>query len=289
MDTFSDLQDFADASLRACADHSEGLQHELQQAIDYTLFSEGKRIRPVLCYLLGELFGIPKEKLVSLACALEMIHAASLLIDDLPSMDNGRLRRGKPANHLVYGEGVTILASIGLLLNAYETVLNDGALPAAKKLAAVRTLVVAVGLSGMVAGQYLSLRLSEQSNDLAALEYMNAHKTVPLLVAAAEIIASMGAAHPAEIEAVRQYAHNLGLGFQILDDLLDYVATREETGEISGKNNANCVTLLGVDGARQLLQRRTNDAVASLKVFEGRGQKLMAFASFVLRSEHSAE
>jgi geranylgeranyl diphosphate synthase type II len=170
---FKEKADFINAELKSFMANEEPLLEGLQESVNYTLFSGGKRIRPLFCIMVGELLNVSREKLISLACSLEMIHTASLIMDDLPHMDDAQVRRGKPANHMVYGQDVAALASIGLLTRAYEVVLNDPILPDDKKTQIVSKLANAVGINGMVGGQFVDLKFSDESMEYSTLEYIH--------------------------------------------------------------------------------------------------------------------
>lgn len=258
------------------------LLNGLKESIDYTLLSNGKKIRPVLCLMVGELFGVAREKLVSVVCALEMIHTASLIIDDIPSMDNAKIRRKKSANHLVFGQEVSTLAGIALLTRAYEIVLNAPQLSVHQRLRIVRRLVQAVGPDGMVGGQFVDLKYISKQIDFTVLEYVHLRKTASLFIAAAEIGAIAGDASAKEIVAISGYAKNLGLAFQIRDDLLDYLDTLQGTGKTLQKGGMNFVTILGTERAKSILNKCVADAIDAIDLYEGRDKKLRALVRFLL-------
>ena len=228
---FYETKNLVDAKLEEYMSNSEPLLKGLQESINYTLYSGGKRVRPLFCFIAGELFEVPRERLISLACALEMIHTASLIMDDLPHMDDAKIRRGKPANHLIYGQDVAALASIGLLTKAYEVVLNDPGVPEDKKARVVRKLANVVGINGMVGGQFVDLKFSGKSMEYSTLEYIHTHKTASLFVASGSTAAIIGDATEDEIQALETYAKNLGFAFQVLDDLLDATGNVEDVGK----------------------------------------------------------
>ena len=178
-----DTKEYFEEKLSEYASIKEPLLEKLQESINYSLYSGGKRIRPLFAFIVGDLLNIPKSKLTSLACALEMIHTASLIMDDLPHMDDAAMRRGKPANHVIYGQDVAALASIGLLTRAYEIVLADPELPDDKKTPIVRKLAGVVGIDGLVGGQFVDLKFTNESIEYPTLEYIHNHKTAALFVA----------------------------------------------------------------------------------------------------------
>ena len=259
---------YVDRQLETHLSNGRPLLSNLHESVRYTVFSGGKRIRPLLCFLAGELFGVPRERLARTACALEMIHAASLIIDDLPYMDDADLRRGRTANHLVYGPDVAVLAGIGLLPQAFETVLGDPDLDAARKSAIVGRLAATVGYEGMVGGQYTDLRLEESGNREAALEFTHQRKTASLFAAATVTGAIVGRAETAETVALETFGLEFGTCFQILDDIDDH---RTGQGRAEASNYA---TVHGVERARSSARACLARATGALTVFEGSSKLL---------------
>ena len=265
--------------------NDESLLNGLQESINYTLYSGGKRVRPLFCIMVGELFDVPNNKLLSLACALEMIHTSSLIMDDLPHMDDGKIRRGKLANHMVFGQDVSTLASIGLLTKAYEVVLNDPALPDDKKTQIVSKLANVVGINGLVGGQFIDLKFSNKEMDSSTLEYIHIHKTASLFITSGVTAAIIGNATDDEILALEVYAKNLGFAFQILDDLLDFEGKVEEVGKSLENDMGGFVTLYGVEKSKQLVQEYTDKALDAIELFDGRNDKLKALGQMLLKRQ----
>jgi geranylgeranyl diphosphate synthase type II len=279
---FQEAKNFIEAKLEQYLSNEEPLLKVLQESINYTLFSGGKRVRPLFCFMVGELFHVSRERLVSLACALEMIHAASLIMDDLPCMDSAPTRRGKPANHLVFGQDVAVLASIGLLAKAFEVILNDSALSNDTRIRVVSKLANIVGIHGMVGGQFVDLKCSNGSVEYSTLEYIHFHKTALLFMASGSTAATIGNATENEINAVEEYAKNQGLAFQIIDDLLDFTGGAEETVKQIRQDRGNFAKLLGVEKSRQLAQEYANKAIEAIQMFNGKNQKLIALGNVLL-------
>ena len=273
---------YIDQKLQEYMSIDEPLLKGLQECINYSLFSGGKRIRPIFCFVAGEIFDVRKETLISVACALEMIHTSSLIMDDLPHMDNGRMRRGRPANHLIYGQDVASLASVALLTRAYEVVLNDPELPDDKKRKVVSKFVEVVGINGMVGGQFADLKYMGSSVDYTTLEYIHTHKTASLFVASGEAAAIIGGAPDAEIDAICSFARNLGFAFQISDDLLDATGSETETGKSVNSDKGNFITLLGISKSKELMEKYTQDSMDAARLFDGRNQKLLAIGQMLL-------
>jgi geranylgeranyl diphosphate synthase type II len=263
--------------------NDEPLLKVLQESINYSLYSGGKRIRPIFCFFVGDLFGISRVKLTSLACSVEMIHTASLIMDDLPHMDDAAVRRGKPANHIVYGQDVAALATIGLLTRAYEVVLNDPLLPNEKKSKIVGILARSVGINGMVGGQFVDLKNSNSSMEYSTLEYIHNHKTVSLFAASGKTSAIVGDANDDEIKALEEYAMNLGFAFQILDDLLDEKGDAEEVGKTLHKDKGNFISLFGIEKSKELVEEYTNKAIDAIGIFGDKKEKLMLLGQMLLK------
>jgi geranylgeranyl diphosphate synthase type II len=277
------MKEFMDANLEKYLANDEPLLKELYESVNYTLFPGGKRTRPLFCFLVGEIFDVPSEKMVSLSCAVEMIHTASLIMDDLPHMDDGKIRRGKRANHLVYGQDVAALASIGLLTRAYQVVLTDPLLPDDIKSRVTARLAHAVGLEGMVGGQFMDVKFSDKSMEKSTLRFIHANKTASLFVASGAAAAIVGDASVEQISAIETYAYNLGFAFQVLDDILDFEGNVEDVHKTLRSDRGNFVTLYGIDKSKELVQQHTNDAVDALRIFEKKGEKLVALAQILLK------
>lgn len=258
----------------------------MHRALRHAALGTGKRVRPVLTLAVAELLGDAGDEALDLACAVELVHAASLVLDDLPSMDDAELRRGRPTTHRAFGEDVAILAAFALLTRAFQLVADAGQRLALKRYTSedmVHHLADAVGTQGLVGGQALDLSSDPATVDLERLEYIHSHKTGALFLAAAELGAMAADARRKDLEAVARYAKNLGLAFQIEDDLLDALASREATGK-DVRQDAGKVTfvkLLGVDGARALADELIGFAVDSLAPFGARAAALVALAELV--------
>ncbi len=256
----------------------------LGEAMRYSLEAGGKRVRPVLCLLAAEAVGGSPEEALPGALALEYIHTYSLIHDDLPAMDDDDLRRGRPTNHKVFGEGHAILAGDGLLTEAFR-VLADGPGDPARRLEALALLATAAGWRGMVGGQSLDL-LGEalDTYDLAHLQLIHRLKTGALLRASLEIGAVLGGASPADRQALRAAGEALGLAFQIQDDILDATATEADLGKRAGKDagrgKITYPSLLGLDGARKALEEATETALCHLASLPNR-TSLEAWARYL--------
>jgi geranylgeranyl pyrophosphate synthase len=265
---------------------AEERPESVHRALRYAALGAGKRVRPVLTLAVAEMLGESGEEALDLACAVELVHAASLVLDDLPSMDDAELRRGRPTTHREFGEDIAILAAFALLTRAFQLVASAGQRLGLKRYGSedlVHHLAEAVGTRGLVGGQTLDLHTDPGSVDLARLESIHSGKTGALFVAAAELGAMAADARRRDLEAVGRYAKNLGLAFQIEDDLLDALAGTPETGKDARQDadKATFVRLLGVDGARALADELLGFAVDSLSPFGGRAAALVALAELV--------
>ncbi|HET8646153.1 MAG TPA: polyprenyl synthetase family protein, partial [Vicinamibacteria bacterium] len=229
---------------------------EVDAAVEYSLLAPAKRVRPLLTLMVAELFRLEPRLVLPAACAVEMAHTASLILDDLPSMDDAQLRRGRATCHRVHGEANAVLAAFALLNRAFELLAEgwpggpDGPLRAAL----ARELAGAVGTEGMIAGQARDLAVTDREIDFATLEFIHSRKTGALFVACAAMGAVAAAASPADTAAIKAYAKNLGLAFQIVDDLIDVTGASQEAGKDVGQDlkKTTFVSFSGVEGAGQL-------------------------------------
>jgi geranylgeranyl diphosphate synthase, type II len=258
----------------------------VHEAMHYALTGAGKRLRPVLTLAVADLFGARSEPVLDLACAVEMVHACSLVLDDLPQMDDAALRRGRPTVHRVFGESVALLAALALLNRAYALVAEAAHRLSLRRYTAedvVHHLAAAIGSDGLIGGQALDLLASPEETSLDVLEYIHSHKTGALFMAAGELGAMAADARRRDLEIVARFAKNLGLAFQISDDLLDVLGTPEETGKDTGKDEQKVtfVKLLGVPGAQALAAELLGFAVESLAPLGRKADALREIARFV--------
>ena len=258
---------------------------KLHESVRYSLFADAKRIRPVFALATSSIFRVDETELTDAACTLEMVHTCSLILDDLPSMDGATLRRGKPANHLVYGEDTAILASLYLLNRAYGILANYKQSLFSPTLSAqfVSILSRALSAEGVIGGQLVDLASKNIPIDLETLEFIHSRKTGALFIACAEMGTSFAKARDGERHAILNFAKNLGLAFQITDDLLDATSSPEAIGKDTGKDTGKTtfITFCGVEGARQLANELIDTAEQSLKPLRSRGELLLSFAEFV--------
>ncbi|WP_017653228.1 geranylgeranyl diphosphate synthase CrtE [Fortiea contorta] len=266
---------------------------KIYEAMRYSLLAGGKRVRPILCLATCEMTGGTIEMAMPTACAVEMIHTMSLIHDDLPAMDNDDYRRGKLTNHKVYGEDVAILAGDGLLAFAFEFVATQTPpeVPRDRVLQVVARLGRALGAAGLVGGQVVDLE-SEGKLDtsLETLNFIHNHKTAALLEASVVCGGILTGASAQEVQVLSRYAQNIGLAFQIVDDILDITATQEQLGKTAGKDlKANKVTypsLWGLEESRSKAQQLVEAACAELESFAELAQPLKAIAHYITSRNH---
>ena len=275
---FSDYQQRVSAELGRLLPQGDGA---VERAMRYTVLAPSKQVRAVVTLSCADLCGAPAERAVPAAAAIELVHAASLILDDLPSMDDAPLRRGRRANHLEFGEAIAILAAFGLLNLAFGTLARAHDPPLAGRLAALTS--GAVGPDGLIGGQALDLLATERGIDFEMLERIHRGKTGALFVAAATSGALIASAGPDAIAALAAYAKNLGLAFQIIDDLLDVEGDPAETGKAvrADARKTTFVSFSGLDGARQLALELCATADRALAPFGARADRLRELSAFV--------
>lgn len=265
---------------------------KIYEAMRYSLLAGGKRLRPILCLAACELLGGTPETAMPTACALEMIHTMSLIHDDLPAMDNDDYRRGKLTNHKVYGEDIAILAGDGLLAYAFEYVaIHTQDVPPERVLQVVARLGKAVGAAGLVGGQTIDLE-SEGKTDISleTLNFIHSHKTGALLEACVVSGAILGGASTEDLQKLSSYAQNIGLAFQIVDDILDVTASTEELGKTAGKDlqaqKSTFPSLLGLEASKQQANHLLEKAIAALEPYGDRADPLIAIAGYIGSRTH---
>lgn len=254
-------------------------------AVRHTVESGGKRLRPVLFFSSCEVCGARPDPFLDVACAVELVHTASLVLDDLPCMDDAQLRRGRPTLHVLYDEATAVLAAVAELMAAFELIARCPGIrrdSLARDMAA--ELARAVGLDGMIAGQQMDLDSVGRQLSMDEMEFVHARKTGALFTATARMGALAAGASEPEIQALEAYAKNLGLAFQIVDDILDATATAEELGKDVGKDadKPTFVHLFGLETSRTVAGELVANAKGSLGVFRRGTAVLGELADFVL-------
>ena len=265
----------------------EGGERELIEAMRYSLFAGGKRLRPFLVVASADLFEVDKSRALNVAAAIECIHTYSLIHDDLPAMDNDDLRRGKPTAHKAFSEATAILAGDGLLTLAFEIMADKAThADAGVRCNLITALAASSGIHGMVGGQMIDLASEGKGLDIGAVTRLQQMKTGALISFSAEAGAILGKAGPKKRQLLQGYAHDLGLAFQITDDLVDFGGSPDETGKATQKDadrgKATFVSLMGPDRARQQAEMLAAQAIEHLEAFGDKALLLQALARYVL-------
>ncbi len=257
------------------------------EALDYSLMAGGKRVRPILCMAAAEALGGDIAPLMDIPCALECIHTYSLIHDDLPAMDDDELRRGKPTNHMVYGEAEAILAGDGLLTMAFELLSRDNAalISTDIQLKIINLIARAAGSTGMVGGQALDIESEDKEIPFAALRLIHSCKTGALITASVQSGALLGGADEDEFLAMTSYGRNIGLAFQIVDDLLNVLGTTEQLGKAAGSdakhNKATYPAIFGLAVTKEKAGEAVAAALEALRYFDYKADPLRALAEYI--------
>lgn len=262
---------------------------EIHEAVRYSIFAGGKRLRPILVLAAAEAAGGQAEQALGAAAAFEMIHTYSLIHDDLPAMDDDDFRRGRPTCHKVYGEAMAILAGDALLTQAFILLSAEPETPDSDPVARLRVIheiAEAAGSKGMVGGQVVDMLHEDREVDLQTLQYLHAHKTGALIRGCLRVGGILASAGPEQLDALTQYGERIGLAFQIVDDILDLEGNLEALGKQAGsdlrKKKATFPALLGIEESRRWAYRLVTEAQQGLVIFGDRGAELGAIADFVV-------
>jgi geranylgeranyl diphosphate synthase type II len=265
---------------------------KIYEAMRYSLLAGGKRLRPILCLATCELMDGDLAWAIPTACALEMVHTMSLIHDDLPAMDNDDYRRGKLTNHKVFGEDIAILAGDGLLAYAFEHIAAETkGVSADRILRVIALLGRAVGAAGLVGGQVVDLECEGNPNvSLETLTFIHNHKTAALLEVSVTSGAVLAGASDNDIQQLSRYAQNIGLAFQIVDDILDITATQEELGKTAGKDvqaqKATYPSIWGLEASQRQAIELVEQAKAELASYGEKSMPLEAIADFITARKH---
>lgn len=266
----------------------EGSLSGVVEAMRYSLFAGGKRLRPILCLAAAEAVGGSQNDALPAACALELIHTYSLVHDDLPAMDDDDLRRGRPSNHKVFGEAQAILAGDALLTEAFNLLAEvPGGVEPARVLRVIKIVSEAAGRSGMVGGQHLDLWMETQQDvSLEILEATHRLKTGALITASLEAGAVLGGGDKDEVRALVEYGRRVGLAFQVADDILDVVGTTEELGKPAGSDEAGgkatYPAILGLSESKRRALELAGQAVDELAIFGESAEPLRELAQYIV-------
>ena len=261
----------------------------IYEAMRYSLFAGGKRLRPILLMAAADAVGVDGKEYLHVACGLEMIHTYSLIHDDLPAMDDDDYRRGKLTNHKVFGDATAILAGDGLLTAAFEVMLSQPGSEPEILLKVVRDLAASAGAKGMVGGQVVDMLSEGKKIDSDTLKFMHQAKTGALFKAAIKAGAILAGATPLQVLALIEYAEQFGLAFQITDDILDVIGNADKIGKPVGSDEKNekvtYVTLYGLEGARDMAGEASQKAVEALMAFGPAADILRELVNYLISRE----
>lgn len=261
----------------------------IHKSMRYSLFAGGKRMRPVLTLAAAAACGGREADALPLACAVECIHTYSLIHDDLPAMDDDDFRRGKPTNHKVYGEGIAVLAGDALLTQAFEITARAKGWPRYSHHDLIHEIAVASGSLQLIAGQVADLEGEGRKISVDELRYIHERKTSALLCCAVRLGGMSANCSPAQLKALTSFGYNVGLAFQVIDDILDVTQTTEKLGKTAGKDTkarkATYPSIVGLGESRKIAHRLTGRAFAALKSFGGRAVALEALAHYLLNRD----
>ncbi len=278
-----------DSALDEYVPKVDGLTADLIEAMRYSLFAGGKRLRPILCMAGAEAVGGEGQHVLPVACALELIHTYSLIHDDLPLMDDDDLRRGKPTNHKVFGDAIALLAGDGLLTEAFSLMtspVTTGEIAPDRLLEAIRMISGAAGPGGMVGGQVVDMQWEGKKADLETVKFLHTHKTGALIKASVVSGAIVTGAPEAQVRSVLSYGKKIGLAFQISDDILDVEGDSETMGKMAGadeeKGKTTYPSVLGLGESKKVQSVLVQEAVQDLKAFGERAEPLRQIAYYII-------
>ena len=261
----------------------------IHQAMRYSLFAGGKRMRPAVCLAAADACGGSEKEAMPLACAVECIHTYSLIHDDLPAMDNDDYRRGKLTNHKVFGEGIAVLAGDALLTQAFEIAAQARGWSRYSHRNLVLEIARASGSLQLIAGQVADIEGEGKPTSAQQLKYIHERKTSALLCCSVRLGGMSANCTPAQLKAFTDFGYNVGLAFQIIDDILDITQTSEQLGKTAGKDTATqkatYPSIVGLEKSRKIAQQLTDRAFDSLKIFRGKAVALEALAEYLLKRD----
>jgi geranylgeranyl diphosphate synthase type II len=261
----------------------------IHKSMRYSIFAGGKRMRPALCLAAAVACGGSEAEALPLACAVECIHTYSLIHDDLPAMDDDDYRRGKLTNHKVFGEGIAILAGDALLTQAFEVCAKARAWPRYSHQTVALELAKAAGSLQLIAGQVADLEAEGKKISAAQLKYIHERKTSALLCCSTRLGGMSANCTTAQLEALTDFGYNVGLAFQIIDDILDITQTSEQLGKTAGKDSAarkaTYPSIVGLEKSKKIAQQLTQRAFRALKIFRGKAGALEALAVYLLQRD----
>jgi geranylgeranyl diphosphate synthase type II len=279
-----------DKALKDFMPEPSGLAGDVIKAMNYTLFAGGKRIRPILCMAGAEAVGGSADYVLPVACAIELIHAYSLIHDDLPVMDNDDFRRGKPTNHKVFGEAIALLAGDGLLALAFNLMASCGGEKKGEKTGLLRVIDLvssAAGYKGMVGGQVVDISYEGKDADPTVVEYIHTHKTGALIAASVTAGAILADGNEEEVGRVNRYGQQIGLAFQIADDILNIEGQSNVMGKGTGSDKVRgkitYPSVFGIAESKNIQNRLVRHAIESLSGFDKKAEPLRDLARYIIK------
>lgn len=284
--------DYIEELLKKYMPKEDGYQSTIMESMNYSLKAGGKRLRPILTLEACKIVGGSEEDAIPFAMAIEMIHTYSLIHDDLPSLDNDDLRRGKPTNHKVYGEAMAILAGDGLLNYAYEIMLSSSLNKdnPEKYLRAIGEIAKSAGIYGMIGGQVVDVESENTLIPKEKLDYIHLNKTAAIMVGCMRAGAIVGNANEEQLEKVTKYAKNIGLSFQIVDDILDIIGDESKLGKHVGSdienNKSTYPSLIGIEKSKEVATQLINEARENIKTLNGDYSFLDGLANYIIDREY---
>lgn len=283
---------FVEKVLKEYMPKEEGYQKTVIEAMNYSLSAGGKRLRPILTLEACKIVGGNEDEAISFAIAIEMIHTYSLIHDDLPALDNDDLRRGRPTNHKVYGEAMGILAGDALLNYAFEVMLAGSINKEnpEKYLKAINEIAKGAGIYGMIGGQVVDVESENKQIEKEKLDYIHMNKTVAMMVGCMRAGATIGGANSEQMEEITKYAKNIGLSFQIVDDILDIVGDEAKLGKKVGSDIENhkstYPSLLGLDKSKEIAHNLIDEAKKSIEKLSDDVDFLKGLAEYIIDREY---
>lgn len=283
---------FVEKVLKEYMPKEEGYQKTVIEAMNYSLSAGGKRLRPILTLEACKIVGGNEDEAIPFAIAIEMIHTYSLIHDDLPALDNDDLRRGRPTNHKVYGEAMGILAGDALLNYAFEVMLAGSINKEnpEKYLKAINEIAKGAGIYGMIGGQVVDVESENKQIEKEKLDYIHMNKTVAMMVGCMRAGATIGGANSEQMEEITKYAKNIGLSFQIVDDILDIVGDEAKLGKKVGSDIENhkstYPSLLGLDKSKEIAHNLIDEAKKSIEKLSDDVDFLKGLAEYIIDREY---
>ena len=284
--------DYIEKLLKEYMPEEKGYQKTIFEAMNYSLKAGGKRLRPILTLEACRIVGGNEEDVIPFAIAIEMIHTYSLIHDDLPALDNDDLRRGRPTNHKVYGDAMAILAGDGLLNYAFEIMLKSsiGKENPAKYLNAINEIAKSSGVYGMIGGQVVDIESEDKNIEMEKLDFIHLNKTAAIIVGCMRAGAIIGDATEEQLENITKYATNIGLSFQIADDILDITGDESKLGKKVGSdidnNKSTYPSLIGLEKSKEIANDLINEAKTRISNIKGDTEFLNDLAEYIVARDY---